>query len=301
LRALRRVGARLMLVVVHQDESIGVGREERHVEVGIFNGHVDIEAEIAGVEVVVKSLDELLEAGLSGGGNVLEVQREAAVACIGGEEGVDLVDEVGARGRVQEHLADGVFEDAVGGGVVVDEREDFGVFVSGVDGLGDLVFAIDTVDDVAFDDREGDVGGVDGRQGAVGLDDVKPFGEEEIDLLDVLLEGGVAGGVGVGIESRAETFALVQDDVGGLEIGFAMGRLVEFFLRGELVGGRVRKSAIALGGGTQVEAVHGLDAHEADDKDGTYDDAEDGERVKETPEPLPALALRIEKNLFAHS
>ena len=47
---------------------------------------------------------------------------------------------------------------------------------------------------------------------------MEPLGEEDVDLLDVLLERGVAGGVDVVVEGGAETFALVQDDVGGLEI-----------------------------------------------------------------------------------
>ena len=41
----------------------------------------------------------MLEARLGLKGDVLEVEREAAVEGVGGEEEVDLVDEVGAGGR----------------------------------------------------------------------------------------------------------------------------------------------------------------------------------------------------------
>ncbi len=58
---------------------------------------------------------------------------------------------------------------------------------------------------------------------AVWRDDVEPLGEEEVDLLDVLLERGVAGGVVVDVVGGAQTFTSVHGDVGGLERGLAMG------------------------------------------------------------------------------
>ncbi len=38
---------RLVLVVVHQDEAVGVGGEEGEVEVGVADRGVDVEAQIA--------------------------------------------------------------------------------------------------------------------------------------------------------------------------------------------------------------------------------------------------------------
>ena len=55
-----------------------------------------------------------------------------------------------------------------------------------------------------------------------GPDDVEPLGEEEVDLPDVLLEGGVAGGVVVDVVGGAEALAGVQGDVGGAGAGLAV-------------------------------------------------------------------------------
>ena len=73
------VGVDLVLVVVHQEQAVGVVGDELEVEVVVADGGVDVEAEIAGVEVVVERGDEGLVAGLGRGGDALEVEGEAAV------------------------------------------------------------------------------------------------------------------------------------------------------------------------------------------------------------------------------
>ena len=166
--------------------------------------------------------------------------------------------------------------------------------------MEDLVFAVDAVDAGGVDDGEGGVVGGEGGEGAVGRDDVEPLGEEEIDLLDVLLEGGVAGGVEVGVEGGAQAFALVQGDVGGHEVGLAMGGAVKLFARLELRGWGVRERPIALGGGAKVEALHGLHADQANDEKHADNGAKESEHVEYSPQALPAFALRIVEDLFAH-
>ncbi len=50
------------------------------------------------MEVGVEGGDQGVEAGLRGGGNLLEVERDAAIVRVGGEKAVDLLEEVGAGG-----------------------------------------------------------------------------------------------------------------------------------------------------------------------------------------------------------
>ncbi len=83
----------LMLVVVHQQQAVGVVGDELQVPLVVAYGDVDVEAQIARMEVVVDGSDERLIAGLGVGGNGFKVEREAAIAGIGGEEAVDLLEE----------------------------------------------------------------------------------------------------------------------------------------------------------------------------------------------------------------
>ena len=64
------------------------------VPVVVAHGRVHVEAQIAGVEVVVERRDQGLVAGLRGGWNLLEVERDPAIVRVGGQERVDLLDEV---------------------------------------------------------------------------------------------------------------------------------------------------------------------------------------------------------------
>ncbi len=93
-------GVDLVLIVVHQEQAVGVVGHELEVEVVVADGGVDVEAEIAGVEVVVEGGDEGLVAGLGRGGDALEVEGEAAVAGVLGQQGVGLFDEAW-RGRLR--------------------------------------------------------------------------------------------------------------------------------------------------------------------------------------------------------
>ncbi len=87
----------VVLVVVHQQQAVGVVGDELQIPVGVADGRVDVEAQVAGMEVVVECGEESAEAGLRLGGDLLEVDGEAAIAGVGGEKGIDLLDEIGAR------------------------------------------------------------------------------------------------------------------------------------------------------------------------------------------------------------
>jgi len=126
--------------------------------------------------------------------------------------------------------------------------------------------AVDAVDAGVVDDGEGRVVGAEGGKVAGGRNDVQPLGEEEVDLFDVFLQGGVAGGVDVGVEGGAKAFGGVQDDVRGLEVGLAVGGMVELLANAELGRGRVGERTVAFGGGLQIEAAHRPDAEHADNK-----------------------------------
>ena len=92
----------------------------------------------------------------------------------------------------------------------------------GGDGAGNLGFAIDLVDGAVVDDGIRRIVGGVGVHLAVGRDDVQPLGEEQVDLRDVLLQRGVAGGVVFDVISGAQTFTRVQGDVAGFQVGSAV-------------------------------------------------------------------------------
>ncbi len=85
-----------MFVVVHEEEAVGVGGEKAEIEVGVADGSADVEAQVACVEVLIERGDQGLIAGLAGKWDLLEVQREAAIAGVGGEKPVGELDEMGA-------------------------------------------------------------------------------------------------------------------------------------------------------------------------------------------------------------
>ncbi len=183
------------------------------------------------------------------------------------------------------------------GVVVVDQREDVEVDVVGGDGGGDLAVAVDGADGSGVvDDTIGAVVEAVAGEVAFGGDDVQPLGEEEVDLADVLLEGGVAGGVVLAVVGGAKTFAGVQGDVGGLDVGLAMGGAAQLLVPGLLIG---QGAVVALLRGEQKlgQRPHAEKTHK---KDGAEDEAAEGEDVKDDPEALPALALRVVEDWFAH-
>jgi hypothetical protein len=166
-----------------------------------------------------------------------------------------------------------------------------------LDDGGDFAVAVDGAScSGVVDDAVGAVVEAVAGEVAFGGDDVKPLGEEEVDLGDVLPEGGVASGVVLDVVGGAQTFAGVEGDVRWLNVSSTMGRAAELLVPGLLVG---QGAIVALLRGKQEfrQRPHAEEAHK---EDGTEDEATEGERVKDDPEALPALALRIVEDWFAH-
>src|SRR5271170_331895 len=127
------------------------------------------------MKIVVECGDEGSETGLCVGGNLFEVEREAAIGRVGGQKGVDLLNEAGACRRVGEKVANLGNPEALPGVVVVDQREDVEVYMVRFDGTGDLGLAIDLMDRSMIDDRVGRIVGSVGVDLAVRRNDVQPL------------------------------------------------------------------------------------------------------------------------------
>ncbi len=292
-------GGILMLTEIHEDDAVGMGGEEGEVVAGVADGNADVELEAATVEVGGEGLDEGAVGRESGRGNFLKAENEAAIASVGGHQRVSLGEKGGAGCGAAEKGANSVGEDVFEWVEVVDQGEDLRVFLGSGDGLDDLVFLVDAVDARSVDDGERAIVAGVGGKAAVLAEDMEPLGKEDVDLFYVLFEAGVAGGIDVIVEGGTEAFALVQDDVGGLEIGVAVNGMVELFFGGEFRRGRVEQRAIAFGGRAEVERPEGAHFEQADDEEDADDGAGEGECVEDAAETLPAFALGIVKDGFA--
>ena len=149
--------AGLVLVVVHHQQAVGVVGEELQVEVVVADGRVDVEPKMALLEVRVECRDRARcsRAGRRRGSP--RGRAKAAVVRVGREKGIDLPEEVGARGVVLEEVADGGRNDALDRVVVVDEREDLGVDASSAMDAPTFCSRSTRWTPAAIDDREGPV------------------------------------------------------------------------------------------------------------------------------------------------
>ena len=152
----------------------------------------------------------------------------------------------------------------------------------------------------AVDDAE-DAIVVDGvcGDGSLRVIDVQPLGEEQVDLLDVLFERRVAGGVPVDIVCGAQAFARVQHDVGRL------GRSLAMCGQSGFLSGLQGRSCVAQG--AVVACLRGEDElgkrlhpQQTHDEDAADDEAAEGEHIEDASEPFPALSLRIVEDRFIH-
>ena len=124
---------------------------------------------------------------------------------------------------------------------------------------------------------------------------MKPLGIKHIDLVDVLLERGVTGFVVGNVKGGAQTFAGVEGNFRGFASGFAA--------RGTALGGLEEDVAVREGleivfGGWQQQFGEMLCAQYIEDESGQHERDHHGGCVEDAPEPLPSLALGIEKYLF---
>ena len=105
---------------------------------------------------------------------------------------------------------------------VVEGGKDFGVFLGRLDDVLDLVQVVGIVDGGALDDRIlAQVVAAHHHQRAVGRIHMQPLREQHVDLVNVLLERGVAGRVVLDVVGGAQAFTGVQGNIGGFAVGFA--------------------------------------------------------------------------------
>ena len=191
------------------------------VGVGGGDGRVDVEAQVARVHVGVELLDE---AQIGRGGafrETFEVQREAAIDRKCGEKANDLPAKRGALAWVGENGANRRVPGLGSGVVVVEVGKDFSIFLGRLNDVLDAVAVVGIVNGGAVDHGIFAMGVVvDGQQGGVGSVHMEPLGEEQIELVDVLLEGGVAGRVILDVIGGTQAFTSVEWDIGGLAGGF---------------------------------------------------------------------------------
>src|ERR1700678_3522025 len=91
-----------------------------------------------------------------------------------------------------------------------------------------LVLRVDTVHPVRIhhvEDPQGRFRDQATLEGAVRLGRVEPYREEDIDLVDVALERGIAAGVIVYVISRAQALAAIERDFRRFAAGLAPCRL----------------------------------------------------------------------------
>jgi len=174
-------------------------------------------------------------------------------------------------------------------------RKDLGVFFGRLDDVLDLVSLIGVMH------RGGvDYGifvvvvGAHGQDGWLGSVDMQPLGKEQIDLVNVFLEGGVAGGVVLDIVGGAQTLAGVEGMSEGLR---PVLRRVGCGLFGRGEGKRGRARPCSCGGGGQQQLRQLLIAEDVEDKNREDEGENDGSRIQNAAQPLPALSLRVEKYL----
>src|ERR1019366_9410883 len=155
-----RAAGGLMLVVVHQQQAVGVVRHILQVEVVVAHRRVDIQLQLALLEVLVQRRQQRHVAFLSFGGYLLEVQRDSAIARVRGQELVNLLDKMGARGRIRQEVTNRRQEHVPDRLVVVDQRKYLrgcGVSRRRRNGTGNPVLVVHPVDAVLVHYRKGAV------------------------------------------------------------------------------------------------------------------------------------------------
>ncbi len=228
-----RLALHLVLIVVHQQETVGVVGHVLQIEAVVAHRRVDIQFQVALLEVLVERGEQRHVSRLCLVGYLLEVQRDSTIAGACGEELVDLLDKVGTGCGVGKEVADGGLKDALDRIVVVDQRKNLRVFVRRRNGVGNSVFVVHAMHASRVHHGEGAIVQAVGGQRAVRRDHMEPLREEQIDLVDVLLQRGVAGRIVLHVVGRAQAFARVQDHLGGLQVGPAMQGAIQLLARSD--------------------------------------------------------------------
>ncbi len=90
----------LVLIVVHENDAVGIRGDALEIAVAGGYGGVDIEPEIAGAHVLIERLDEAQVGGTVFVGDAFNIEREAAIDGIRGEKAHDLLAKRGAFGGI---------------------------------------------------------------------------------------------------------------------------------------------------------------------------------------------------------
>ncbi len=109
---------------------------------------------------------------------------------------------------------------------VVEVRKDLSVFVRLLNDALDLVVFVGVVNDAVLEDGELEAvlgGALKVSRGRI---DMEPLREEQVDLVDVLFQGRVAGRVVWNVVGGAQTFAGVEGNFGRLAIGLAASEML---------------------------------------------------------------------------
>ena len=259
-------------------------------------GHVDVEAKVARVQVGV----ELLNEGEIGGAGIVveifDVERKAVIAGKCGEEAQDLLPDLVTLGRVFDHVAHGRIAALRMRVEVVEMGKDFSVFPCLLDDALDLVVFVGVVNDAALEDGEFMAVGGGSLEVERRRIEVQPLREKQVDLVDVLLKGRVAGRVLGDVVGGAQSFAGVEGNIGGLAIGLAACGASG--LLAACCGSPVLQCPVGvlLGGQQQFRQV--LAAEYIEDKAGEHERGDDRRDVEYAAEALPSGSLGIEKYLF---
>jgi hypothetical protein len=132
----------------------------------------------------------------------------------------------------------------------------------------------------------------------VGGDEMEPPRKQQVDLANVLPQRGVTGLVVIDVVGGAQAFARIQDHVGWLEVGAAMRGTARFSATRRYFHSERDVMVLRFGEKQFRQRRH---LRQADGEDGPNSHAGNGQHVKDAPQPLPALALRIVEDLLAHS
>ncbi len=125
--------------------------------------------------------------------------------------------------------------------------------------------------------------------------DMEPLGKEQVDLVDVLLEGGVAGGVVRNVIGGAQTFVCVEGDFGGFAVCFAARGMLRL---GEVIGlAPILKAPIGVLLAGEKELGQMLPAQDIEDKDGEHERRDNCRDVEDTAEAFPPGSLGVKEYL----
>ena len=213
---------------------------------------------------------------------------------------IELVAEVSPRLGILEKDPDLRNEVLLRRIVVIHQREDLRIHAGRRNRASHLVLSVHRVHTTLVDQRIRPIVDAEVAQGPVRRDHMQPLGEQKIDLPNVLLERRVTRRIVLHVVRRAQTFALVQRNLGGRQVAAAMGRMMQLLALAQRYDRRRRRPVVALGV-SQQKLRQRPHPQQTNDEDRPNDQSQQRERIEDPAQALPAFPLRIIKNLLRHS